>query len=241
MHHLRAEVKEVAWKHQRDAEVWRVEWNVTGTMLASSGDAGTTYGCGRAILKTRKATTRFSRQEGVFSVDELKQVGVQHGWCPYFTTRSVVTFVDVVVYTYQYMLDPTVSQLVLSGYEKESIVVFNEAHNIDNVCIEALRVELNRRALDRASRNLTALSTQVTKLKQADKARLDAEYRRLVEGLRARNAVVAPTYTYPVTHEVLETSHDIMLANPVLPDDVWTKRFPATFDEPSISSRSCVD
>ncbi|KAI9911453.1 hypothetical protein PsorP6_009507 [Peronosclerospora sorghi] len=39
--HLRAEVKEVARKHHHDSEVWRVEWNVTGTMLASSGDDGT--------------------------------------------------------------------------------------------------------------------------------------------------------------------------------------------------------
>ncbi|KAI9910464.1 hypothetical protein PsorP6_011078 [Peronosclerospora sorghi] len=163
---------------------------------------------------------------GVYSIDDLKQVGVQHGWCPYFTTRYVVTFADVVVYNYQYMLDPKVSQLVSRGFEKESIVVFDEAHNIDNVCIEGLSVELDRRALDRASRNLTALSTQVTKLKQADKARLDAEYRRLVEGLRASNAVVAPTYTDPVTHEALETSHDIMLANPVLPDDVLDEAIP---------------
>ncbi|KAI9915856.1 hypothetical protein PsorP6_006968 [Peronosclerospora sorghi] len=39
--HLRAEVKEVARKHHHDSEVWRVEWNVTGTMLVSSGDDST--------------------------------------------------------------------------------------------------------------------------------------------------------------------------------------------------------
>ncbi|GMF09580.1 unnamed protein product [Phytophthora lilii] len=39
--HLQADVEEVARKHHHDSEVWRVEWNVTGTMLASSGDDGT--------------------------------------------------------------------------------------------------------------------------------------------------------------------------------------------------------
>nr|CCA17427.1 nucleoporinlike protein putative [Albugo laibachii Nc14] len=39
----RCTVKLVASKHHHDAEVWRVEWNVTGTMLASSGDDGTVH------------------------------------------------------------------------------------------------------------------------------------------------------------------------------------------------------
>lgn len=163
---------------------------------------------------------------GVYSVDDLKELGAKKGWCPYFLTRYVVTFADVVVYNYQYMLDPKVSQLVSRSFEKESIVVFDEAHNIDNVCIEALSVDLDRRSLDRASRNLTTLSGQVNKLKQADKSRLDAEYRRLVEGLRSSNAVVAPSYTDPATNQAIDTSNDIMIANPVLPDDVLDEAIP---------------
>ncbi|KAG7384456.1 General transcription and DNA repair factor IIH helicase subunit XPD [Phytophthora pseudosyringae] len=163
---------------------------------------------------------------GVYSVDDLKELGAKKGWCPYFLTRYVVTFADVVVYNYQYMLDPKVSQLVSRSFEKESIVVFDEAHNIDNVCIEALSVDLDRRSLDRASRNLTTLSSQVNKLKQADRSRLDAEYRRLVEGLRSSNAVVAPTYTDPATNNSIDTSNDIMIANPVLPDDVLDEAIP---------------
>jgi DNA excision repair protein ERCC-2 len=163
---------------------------------------------------------------GVYSVEDLKELGKRKGWCPYFLTRYVVTFADVVVYNYQYMLDPKVSQLVSRSFEKESIVVFDEAHNIDNVCIEALSVDLDRRSLDRASRNLTTLSSQVNKLKQADKSRLDAEYRRLVEGLRSSNAVVAPTYTDPTTNRAIDTSTDIMIANPVLPDDVLDEAIP---------------
>ncbi|CAI5713365.1 unnamed protein product [Peronospora destructor] len=163
---------------------------------------------------------------GVYSVDDLKEMGVQKGWCPYFLTRYVVTYADVVVYNYQYMLDPKVSQLVSRSFERESIIVFDEAHNIDNVCIEALSVDLDRRGLDRASRNLTTLSSQVNKLKQADKSKLDAEYRRLVEGLRSSNAVVAPTYTDPASNQAIDTSHDIMLGNPVLPDDVLDEAIP---------------
>jgi DNA excision repair protein ERCC-2 len=38
----------------------------------------------------------------------------------------------VLVYNYQYMLDPKVSKMVTAELENESIVVFDEAHNIDN-------------------------------------------------------------------------------------------------------------
>ena len=41
--------------------------------------------------------------------------------------------------------------------EKECIVVFDEAHNIDNVCIEALSVNLRQQTLDAAGRNLNRL------------------------------------------------------------------------------------
>lgn len=165
-------------------------------------------------------------EPGIYSVEDLKALGAQKGWCPYFLTRYVVTFADVVVYNYQYMLDPKVSAMVSRAFEKECIVVFDEAHNIDNVCIEALSVELDRRSLDRASRNLTSISTQVNRMKQADKARLDAEYQRLVEGLRSSHSVVAPDYSNPATGARIDTTNDTLLANPVLPDDVLEEAIP---------------
>lgn len=67
----------------------------------------------------------------------------------------------MVVYNYQYMLDPKISALVSRSLERESIVVFDEAHNIDNVCIEALSVNLDSRVLNQARGNLRSLKTQV--------------------------------------------------------------------------------
>ncbi|DAZ95362.1 TPA: hypothetical protein N0F65_002547 [Lagenidium giganteum] len=163
---------------------------------------------------------------GIYSIDDLKEQGAKRGWCPYFLTRYVVSFADVIVFNYQYMLDPKVSAMVSRAFEKESIVVFDEAHNIDNVCIEALSVRLDRRSLDRASRNLSTIGSHVTRMKQVDKARLDAEYKRLVEGLRASNDVVAPTYTNPTNGRPIDTSNDVLLANPVLPDDVLEEAIP---------------
>lgn len=69
----------------------------------------------------------------------------------------MLAFANVIVYNYQYMIDPRVSTMVSNELEKECIVVFDEAHNIDNVCIEALSINLRQQTLDSAVRNITRL------------------------------------------------------------------------------------
>ena len=39
-------------------------------------------------------------------------------------------FVDVIIYSFHYLLDPKVADQVSKELSKESIVVFDEAHNI---------------------------------------------------------------------------------------------------------------
>jgi DNA excision repair protein ERCC-2 len=73
--------------------------------------------------------------------------------------------------------------MVSAELEAESIVVFDEAHNIDSVCIEALSVTLNERKLEQATRSLGRLSSEVTRIKTTDSSRLQTEYQNLVNGL----------------------------------------------------------
>lgn len=47
--------------------------------------------------------------------------------------------------------------MVSRELEKECVVVFDEAHNIDNVCIEALSVNLRQQTLAAARRNIQKL------------------------------------------------------------------------------------
>lgn len=59
------------------------------------------------------------------------------------------------------MLDPKVAELVSRELTKDSIVVFDEAHNIDNVCIESLSIDLTRPMLDASSRSIGILSEKI--------------------------------------------------------------------------------
>lgn len=160
---------------------------------------------------------------GIYSLDDLKELGKDRGWCPYFLARHIINHANILIYNYQYVLDPKVAGLVSKELEAESIVVFDEAHNIDNVCIEALSVELDERSLDKATRCLGKLSTEVSKMKQKDANKLNEEYQRLVRGLAESGALGGAAGAGSAASPA-----DAMLANPVprLPDALAQEAVP---------------
>ena len=124
-----------------------------------------------------------SMPSGIYDLEELKKWGKGKNWCPYYLTRQAINHASVLVFNYQYMLDPKVAKMVSKELESESIIVFDEAHNIDSVCIEAFSVTIQSRHLEQATRSLGRLSSEVSRVKASDSARLQAEYQNLVNGL----------------------------------------------------------
>ena len=61
---------------------------------------------------------------------------------------------DIIVLNYLYLIDPQISSTFLKNLSKDTIVVFDEAHNIDDVCIEAYTLKVNNIVLGNAGRNL---------------------------------------------------------------------------------------
>jgi DNA excision repair protein ERCC-2 len=78
----------------------------------------------------------------------------------------MMQFANVVVYSYQYLLDPKVAAIISKEMQKETVVVFDEAHNIDNVCIEALSVSVRRQTVDGARRNLNRMRQEIDRYVQ---------------------------------------------------------------------------
>lgn len=106
---------------------------------------------------------------------------------------SLLITANILVFNYQYMLDPKVAKMVSKELEAESIIVFDEAHNIDSVCIEALSVTINDRGLEQATRSLGRLSAEVKSIKNTDSQRLQQEYQNLVNGLIDQGLLDAPS------------------------------------------------
>lgn len=115
------------------------------------------------------------------------------------------------MYSYHYLLDPKIAEIVSKELAKESVVVCDEAHNIDNVCIDSMSVKINKRLIERSANSLQVLEKAVQEMKEDDQKRLTEEYQRLVQGLK--DATVAR-----------ET--DLVLANPVLPDEILREVVP---------------
>lgn len=93
-------------------------------------------------------------------------------------------FCNVIIYSYHYLLDPKIAERVSKDLSKDCIVVFDEAHNIDNVCIESLSTDITEDSLRRATRGAQNLETKINDMRDSDQQKLQDEYEKLVEGLR---------------------------------------------------------
>ncbi len=127
--------------------------------------------------------------DGIFTLDDLKEYGRKQNVCPYFFARKIIGDAKVVVYSYMYFLDPMVGDLISKEMKGDCIVVFDEAHNIDDICCEAYHIELNRPLLDGALRNINELKDKIEEIKQVDKNKLEEEYSKLVKGMAAKGLI----------------------------------------------------
>ncbi|KAJ1952554.1 TFIIH/NER complex ATP-dependent 5'-3' DNA helicase subunit, partial [Dipsacomyces acuminosporus] len=146
-----------------------------------------------------------------YTLDDLTDYGREQGLCPYYLSRRVIPFADVIIFSFHYMVDPKVADLVSKEFSKDSIVVFDEAHNIDSICIDSLSIDINQYTLRASSSSVQKLAERVNELKQQDSEKLKNEYLQLVEGLRSVSAA---------------RDEDLVMTNPILPDDILTEAVP---------------
>ena len=120
-------------------------------------------------------------------------------------------FCNVIIYSYHYLLDPKIAERVSRELSKDCIVVFDEAHNIDNVCIESLSIDITEDSLRKATRGANNLERKIGDMKSSDAEKLQNEYSKLVEGLREAEQA---------------REEDQFISNPVLPDDLLKEAVP---------------
>ena len=99
--------------------------------------------------------------EGAYNLDDLKRFSRSKGICPYFFARHALNQASVIVYSYHYLLDPKIAELVSKDLPRNSVVVFDEAHNIDNICIDSMSVKLNRKVLERCQTSIQVLQQEI--------------------------------------------------------------------------------
>lgn len=148
---------------------------------------------------------------GVYSFDALTNYCKDQKTCPYFTVRRMIPFCNIIIYSYHYLLDPKISERVSKELSKDSIVIFDEAHNIDNVCIESLSLDLTNDVLKKAAKGANSLSKRIEDVRKTDSKKLQDEYEKLVSGLSASDII---------------NNEREMLETPVLSDDLLKEAVP---------------
>eukprot|EP01012_Entosiphon_sulcatum_P025031 TRINITY_DN30295_c0_g1_i1.p1 TRINITY_DN30295_c0_g1~~TRINITY_DN30295_c0_g1_i1.p1 ORF type:complete len:759 (+),score=178.92 TRINITY_DN30295_c0_g1_i1:41-2317(+) len=167
------------------AEVDSACKSLTASWVArpSGAEEPLVYGCDFYTGLERAGAAAEALPAGIYTLRELRLLGIQKGWCPYFLARRAIEAADIVVYNYAYLLDPKIANVVSDKLPGNSVIVFDEGHNIDNVCIEVLSLNLSEETITGADSNLRAVQQLVVKAKQANKARLEEEYKKLLDGL----------------------------------------------------------
>ncbi|OAQ83943.1 DNA repair helicase RAD3 [Purpureocillium lilacinum] len=148
---------------------------------------------------------------GVWTFDGILRYGEEHKQCPYFTARRMMQYCNVVIFSYHYLLDPKIAERVSRDFSKDCIVVFDEAHNIDNVCIESLSTDITEDSLRRATRGAQNLEQKISDMRDTDQEQLQNEYQKLVQGLREADEA---------------RQEDAFMSNPVLPEDLLKEAVP---------------
>lgn len=149
---------------------------------------------------------------GVYSFEKLIRICEEKRMCPYFTVRRMISMCNIIIYSYHYLLDPKIAERVSKEVSKDAIVIFDEAHNIDNVCIESLSLDLTKDLLKKATKGANSLDRKVEEMKKADSKKLQDEYDKLVQGLRAS--------------DILEPEEEPLVETPVLSNDILKEAIP---------------
>jgi Fanconi anemia group J protein len=78
------------------------------------------------------------RQRVVYDLEDLMSAGTAVEGCPYYASRDIQEGATLTLCPYNYLLDPSIRKAC--GFDlHNAVLVFDEAHNIEDSCREAAR------------------------------------------------------------------------------------------------------
>ncbi|CAM9111560.1 unnamed protein product [Discosporangium mesarthrocarpum] len=150
---------------------------------AAQDERGVDEACKQLVKKDACGYFRQARSLGrylpqIWDVEDIVKLGRTHHVCPYYTARASLSNADLVFCPYNYLVDPSVRDIMGISL-KNSVVIFDEAHNIESTAREAASANLSLMALINAAKELQKLVRQGGRLVSAYELILP-----LVDGVR---------------------------------------------------------
>ncbi|KAM0686803.1 hypothetical protein COBT_001967 [Conglomerata obtusa] len=90
---------------------------------------------------------RVNKDNTILDLEELKSAGRKCNGCPFFASRIMEEKAELVFAPYNYIIDPAIRN-AMSIELKNSVVVIDEAHNVEDFCRSAGSVFLARSSID---------------------------------------------------------------------------------------------
>ncbi|VDL72183.1 unnamed protein product [Nippostrongylus brasiliensis] len=84
----------------------------------------------------------FMESGNIPDIEDMVVIGQKHRICPFFRCRQMQETAELVLLPYNYIIDPVlrkIHRVDLNG----SIVIFDEAHNMENICEDVMSVEIS--------------------------------------------------------------------------------------------------
>ncbi|KAI8356641.1 helicase C-terminal domain-containing protein [Blakeslea trispora] len=110
--------------------------------------------------KARKLVARATSEaiEPIWDIEDLVRLGQTVRGCPYFASRKMYEFAEVVFCPYNYIIDPVIRK-ALDIQLKDNIVILDEAHNIEDASRSAGSFEMDENTVDILLKELDLVAT----------------------------------------------------------------------------------
>lgn len=66
----------------------------------------------------------------VVDIEDLVKIGLEHEVCPYFLSKLQLQFAHIIFLPYIYILNEEMRSVIIDQYGNNSIIIFDEAHNV---------------------------------------------------------------------------------------------------------------
>ncbi|GFN81377.1 regulator of telomere elongation helicase 1-like, partial [Plakobranchus ocellatus] len=114
----------------------------------------------------KKSDTR-TAMGNVVDIEDIVRVGQKTRTCPYYMARELKSDADIVFLPYNYLLDSKSRKT--HGVELQgSIIIFDEAHNLEKICEESASFDLSSLDLATAIEETTKLAEKLAEMSSSD-------------------------------------------------------------------------
>lgn len=110
----------------------------------------------------------------VLDIEDLVTLGQKWNCCPYYVTRELKNEADIIFMPYNYLLDPKLRKA--HGVELQgNIVIFDEAHNLEQICEDSSSFDLSSGDVACALKELDHLAVKIQEWHQAALGSVDLD------------------------------------------------------------------